>query len=70
MEITLNELKNNPGKYIEAANIEPVYIVINGKQVAKITGTGGASMAEVEKFFGILSPDTDLNAARKERLNV
>lgn len=70
MEITLNDLKKDPGKYIDAANIEPVYITRNGKQVAKITGSIEAKMAEVEKFFGILSPETDLDEARKERLNV
>jgi prevent-host-death family protein len=70
MVITLTELKKNPGKYVDAANEEPVYVTKNGRTVAKITGTCADKVAEMERFFGILSPDTDLDEARMERLHV
>lgn len=68
MLISLSELKTNPGKYVEIANKEAVYITKNGKRVAKLTGTNADKVAGIKRLFGILPPDTDLDEARMERL--
>ncbi len=69
MNITLTELKKNPGKYIEAANMEPVYITKNGKKVAKLTGTNADRVARMETILGIIPSDVDLEQMRLERLH-
>ncbi len=69
MKITLTELKKNPGKYVEAANLEPVYITKNGKKVAKLTGTNADRVAKMETILGIIPHDVDLEKSRLERLN-
>ena len=68
MVISLSELKVNPGKYVDIANREAVYITKNGKRVAKLTGTTADKVAGLQKLFGILPPDVDLDEARRERL--
>ncbi len=70
MHITLAELKKDPDKYVDVANEEPVYISKDGKTVAKLSGIYDDKLVEIEQFFGILPPDTDLDKAKKERLNV
>lgn len=70
MHITLAELKKNPDKYVDAANEEPVYISKDGKTVAKLSGIHDGKLAEIEQLFGILPPDTNLDKAKRERLNV
>ncbi len=81
MLVSISELKTNPGKYVEIANNEVVYITKNGKKVAMITGTETdkphntykkmdkkEKVAAIKKLFGILSPDVDLEQARLERI--
>ncbi len=68
MLISISELKVNPGKYVDIANKEPVYITKNGKKVAKLTGTNADKVAGIKRLFGILPPETDLDEARMERL--
>lgn len=69
MLVTISELKMNPGKYIEIAATEPVYITKNGKKVAKLTGAKEEKVAAVKRLFGILPSDVTLEQARMERLN-
>ncbi len=69
MNITLTELKKNPGKYVDAAHNEPVYITKNGKKVAKLTGTNADSVARMESILGIISHDVDSDKAKTERLD-
>ncbi|MCC8166338.1 MAG: type II toxin-antitoxin system Phd/YefM family antitoxin [Planctomycetes bacterium] len=69
MDITLTELKRNPGKYIDAANSEPIYITKNGKRVAKLTGTNAERVAKMETIFGIIPHDVDLKKSKLERLH-
>jgi prevent-host-death family protein len=66
--VSLSELKTNPGKYVEMANQEPVYITKNGKKVAKLTGTKADKVAGLKRLFGILPAETNLDEARLERL--
>ncbi len=68
MVISLSELKVNPGKYVDIANREAVYITKNGKRVAKLTGATVDKVAGMKRLFGILPPATDLDEARMERL--
>ncbi len=68
MVISLSELKINPGKYVDIANREVVYITKNGRRVAKLTGTTADKVAGMKRLFGILPPETDPDAARMERL--
>lgn len=69
MLITISDLKTDPGKYVEIAGKEVVYITQNGKKVAKLMGTNSDKAAGIKSLFGILPPDTDLDQARRERLN-
>ncbi len=68
MLVSLSELKANPGKYVEIANKEVVYITKNGKKVATLTGTNMDIVAEVKQLFGILPPNVDLEKSRLERI--
>ncbi len=68
MLVPLSELKINPGKYVDIANKETVYITENGKKVAKLTGTTADKVAGIKKLFGILPAESDLDEARTERL--
>ncbi len=69
MLVSVSELKTNPGKYIDIANHEVVYITKNGKKVAELTGTNTDKVANLKRIFGILPPDVDVDKVRMERLN-
>ena len=53
MQVSLSELKINIGKYIDMAEVQDIFITRNGKQVAKIVGTGRDRAAEIKSLFGI-----------------
>ncbi len=68
MQITLSELKRDAEKYVTLAEKGDVYIVKNGKPVAKLTSAVMDKVAAAKALFGILPADTNLDKARSERL--
>lgn len=68
MLVSLSELKANPGKYVALADEQDVYITKNGKKVARLTSARPDKKVSAKALFGILPGNTDLDAARKERL--
>lgn len=69
MLVSLSELKVDPGKYVELADKETVYITKDGEKVAKITSAKTDSVTAAKELFGILPPDTTLEQLRLERLH-
>lgn len=70
MSVTATELKNNLGKYLLLSASEDVFITKNGKVVAKLTNPHQDRVDTAKSLFGILPEDTDLYAAKEERLGV
>lgn len=68
MQISLSELKANPGKYVDLAVQQDIYITRKGNLVAKLTSLTADRVAAAKALFGILPPDVDLDRARQERL--
>ncbi len=68
MLVSLSELKANPGKYVDMADQQNIYITRNGKKVARITTARPDKLACAKALFGILPENVDLDAAREERL--
>ncbi len=68
MLISLSELEVNPAKYVDIASREAVFIIKDGKRVAKLTGANVDKVAGIKRLFGILPPETELDEARAERL--
>ncbi len=68
MQISLSELKTNPGKYVLMADKQDVFITKNGRKVARLTSARPDKMASAKALFGILPADIDLDDARAERL--
>lgn len=69
IQISVSELKLNPGKYVSMVNNEDVYITKNGKLVAKLTTAKPDKVAAAKALFGLLPSDVDLDKAREERLS-
>ena len=67
MQVSLSELKTNVGKYVALTASQDVYIIGNGKQVAKLVSTEIDRLAAMESLFGIIPSDVDIDAIRTER---
>jgi prevent-host-death family protein len=68
MQISVTELKINPGKYLDLVKNEEIYITRNGKRVARLTGMQPHRRDAARALFGILPSHADLDASRQERL--
>ena len=68
MKVSISELKNNIGKYINLAEAQDIFITKNGKQVAKIVSTKIDKVAAMKSIFGSIPSDADLDQAKEERL--
>ena len=68
MQISISDLKSNPGKYVMMAEDQDIYITKNGKRVAKISSAKSDKVETAKSLFGILPDDVDLAKAREERL--
>lgn len=68
MQISLSELKNNPGKYVALAEEQDIFITKHGIRIAKLTSTRQNKVEVAKSLFGILPSDVDLEAAQEERL--
>ena len=68
MQISISELKTNPGKYVALADELDIFITKNGKKVAKLTSARPDKVASAKALFGILPANIDLATMREERL--
>ena len=69
MSITATELKNNLGKYLLLAATEDIFIMKNGKVVAKLSNPNQDRIGIAESLFGILPADMTLEDSKEERLS-
>ena len=68
MQVSLSELKVNPGKYVALADELDIFITKNGKKVAKLTSARPDKVASAKALFGILPTSIDHDEMREERL--
>lgn len=67
MTITATEFKTNFGKYLAMVAQQDIFIVKNGKSVAKLTRPVVDKIAVLDSLVGIIPADMDTNL-KEERL--
>ena len=67
MTITATEFKTNFGKYLAMVAQQDIFIVKNGKSVAKLTRPVVDKVAVLDSLVGIIPADMDTNL-KEERL--
>ena len=67
MTVTATELKTNFGKYLAMASQQDIFIVKNGKNVAKLTRPVVDKLPVLDSLVGIIPADTETDI-REERL--
>lgn len=67
MSITAAELKMNLSKYLELSEREDIYIIENGKIVAKLSNPNADRVEMAKSLFGIIPADVTLDEAKAER---
>ena len=67
MTITATEFKMNFGKYLAMAAQQDIFIVKNGKSVAKLTRPVVDKVAVLDSLVGIIPADADTDV-KEERL--
>jgi len=69
MSITVAELKKNMRKYLVMAAKQDIYIVEEGKIVARLSSPKQDVAEMVESLIGILPDTATLEEAKEERLS-
>ena len=67
MTVTATEFKTNFGKYLSMVSQQDIFIVKNGKSVAKLTLPVVDKVAILDSLVGILPADTETDV-KEERL--
>lgn len=67
-QISVSELKTNPGKYVTMAQNQDIFITKNGKLIARLTTAKPDKVAAAKALFGLLPGDVNVDEAREERL--
>ena len=67
MTITATEFKTNFGKYLAMVAQQDIFIVKNGKSVAKLTRPVVDKVAVLDSLVGIIPAEMDTNV-KEERL--
>ena len=68
MNISISDLKTNPGYFIGLAQKERVVITKNGKAVARLVPAHPNKAEAAKKLIGILPGNLDYEALREERI--
>ncbi|MCL2091523.1 MAG: hypothetical protein FWH11_09975 [Micrococcales bacterium] len=68
VQVSLKELGRDARHLIEQARSEDVLVTDGVGPVARIVSLGPSRTEDAKSLFGILSPDTDQDLARLERL--
>ena len=71
MIVTATEFKTNPGKYLEMAASQDIFITKNGKNIARLTNPVVNKLALLDDLVGIVPQNQtiDENTIREERLS-
>lgn len=67
MSITATELKLNLGKYLQLAENEDIYIMRNGKVIAKLSNPNVDRVEIAKSLLGVIPADITLEEARAEK---
>lgn len=67
MTVTATEFKTNFGKYLAMAAQQDIFIMKNGKTVAKLTNPAVDKVAVLDSLVGILPSDAEVDV-KEERL--
>lgn len=67
MTVTATEFKTNFGKYLAMVAQQDIFIMKNGKTVAKLTNPAVDKVAVLDSLVGILPPDAEVEG-KEERL--
>ena len=67
MTVTATEFKTNFGKYLSMVSQQDIFIVKNGKRVAKLTLPVVDKVAVLDSLVGILPADAETDV-KEERL--
>jgi len=65
MTITATELKMNLGKYLVLAADQDIFIMKNGKNIAKLTSPVVDKVAVLDSLVGIIPADTETEVKEK-----
>ena len=71
MIVTATEFKTNPGKYLEMATAQDIFITKYGKSSARLTSPAVNKLALLDDLVGIVPQEKamDENTIREERLS-
>ncbi|MDE7372007.1 MAG: hypothetical protein K2N07_09795 [Desulfovibrio sp.] len=69
MQISLRELVDDPAKYVLLADTQDIYIIQEGKGLAKLTSIKSDKTEIAKSLFGILPQDVDVTAIKDECLS-
>lgn len=71
-QVSLSQLKANPGKYVSLVEDQDVLITKNGKVVAKLVTAKVDKKAALDHLLGLFPKglDVDLDGAKEERLGL
>jgi len=61
------KVKNHFGKYLEIARREDVYILKNGKPIAKLTNLKQDRIQTAKSLFGVIPGEASLEDVREKR---
>lgn len=67
MQISVEDLAQEPDKYLDMLNRGDIYIARKGEQNVRLTQIKPSKKGIASKLFGILPQDADLDKAREER---
>jgi prevent-host-death family protein len=68
MNVSISQLKTNPGHFIGLAQSEQVGITKNGRVVARLVPANPSKQEAARRLIGILPSDLDYDALREERI--
>ena len=68
MNVSISELKTNPGYFIGLVDTEKISITKNGKVVAHLVPAKPSKKESAKKLIGMLPADLDYDALREERI--
>lgn len=68
MQISLRELAHDPAKYVLLADTQDIYIMEEGKKLAKLTSTKTDKTEIAKSLFGILPQEVNLASIKDEYL--
>ena len=69
MVVTATEFKTNFGKYLDLIAKEDIFIIRNGKTIAKVVNPNISAVDSLRGMLKSVPSDIDLDSLREERLS-